>query len=436
MKASYIKSSLLKTIDFMNQHLDQFVRNPGIDFTRNRSCPFSSVLHCLLTMENSSLNGEIQRFFPPKKDGTFITKSAFIQQRAKLNDLAFPFLFSSLNQKFPFKKTFKGYHLLACDGSDLNLPPLPGDVSTCVASNTEGSVFYQYHLNSVYDICEERFADILIHPRASYDEREAFLAFLQRNEIPGKCLFIADRGYFSLNVIAHLVNSASSFLLRIGSADDRNSLLKRFSLPEKEEFDIDLNFSVTRSHRKQYTEHPDQFVCVRKDRTFDLIPPDDNESLFPIAFRLVKIALPNGSSEFLVTDLPRYPFTRKTLKHLYHLRWATETAYAYLKYNVALNAFHSVRRDFILQEIYARVIFYNITMLMIHCVKLPKRNRKHEYKISVSDAVITCRDFLIHRIKNETIEKRLQKHVTDIRPDRTYPRKKRSKRFAPLNYRC
>ena len=436
MKASYIKYSLLKTIDFMAQDPDRFVRKPGIDFTRNRSCPFPSVILCLLTMENSSLNRELRRFFPPRKDGSFITKSAFVQQRAKLNDQALPFLFSSMNRIFPFKKTFKGYHLLACDGSDVNIPPLPGDASTCVVSNTEGSVYYQFHLNSVYDILEERFSDILVQPRAEYDERKAFLAFLQRNSIPGKCLFIADRGFFSLNVVAHLVGSAASFLLRVSSDRSRNSFLHRFSLPQEEEFDIDLDFSVTRSRKKQYMEHPDRFISVRNDRPFDLIRPDDIETLFPISLRLVKIVLQDGSAEFLITDLPRHQFPCDTLKYLYHLRWSTETAYCYLKYSIALNSFHSVRRDFITQEIYARVIFYNMAMLLIHSVTLSQRGRKYKFKISVSDAVITLRDFMIHRIKNETIEKLLRKYVTDIRPDRTYPRKKRSKRFVSLNHRC
>ena len=436
MKASYIKNSLLKTISLMEQNIDRFVQKPGVDFTRHRSCPFSSVLLCLLAMENASLNRELRRFFQPRKDGSFITKSAFVQQRAKLNDQAFPFLFSSMNGIFPFKKTFKGYHLLACDGSDVNIPPLRSDPSTRVVSNTEGSVYYQFHLNSVYDILEERFSDILVQPRAGYDERKAFVSFLQRNIIPGKCLFIADRGFFSLNVIAHLAGSASSFLLRVQSDGFGNSFLNRFSLPQEEEFDIDLDFSVTRSKKKHYMEHPDQFIYVRRDRPFDLIHPDDRETLLPISLRLVKIVLPGGSDEFLITDLPRRSFPRETLKHLYHLRWSTETAYSHLKYSVALNSFHSVRRDFIMQEIYARVIFYNMAMLLIHSVTLSRRDRKYEFKISVSDTVIILRDFLINRIKNETIEIWLQKNVTDIRPNRTYPRKKHSKRFVPLNHRC
>ncbi len=47
-----------------------------------------------------------------------------------------------------------------------------------------------------------------------------------------------------------------------------------------------------------------------------------------------------------------------------------QTSYRYLKYNVALNYFHSCLREFIIQEFYARLILYNYTMLIISCVKV------------------------------------------------------------------
>ena len=137
MKASYIRNSLLKTINSMANDPSPFVNRPGIDFSRNRRCPFSSLILLILSLESHSLNRELRRFF--KSLGTPpVSKSAFIQQRRKLNDAAFPFLFSALNASVPLKKTFRGYHLLACDGSDVDLPPLPSDDSTRVLSNTPG----------------------------------------------------------------------------------------------------------------------------------------------------------------------------------------------------------------------------------------------------------------------------------------------------------
>lgn len=433
MKASYIKKSFLKIISYMNDNLSSFVHRPGKDFIRNRKCPFSLVLLCVLAMESHSVNRELRRFFPKKPDCP--TRSAFIQQRIKLNDNAFPFLFQQFNRDHPFKKTFHGYHLLACDGSDLNIPPLKKDPSTRVASNTTGVDYHQMHLNAIYDILEERYTDILPQPRASFDERDALLTFLGRIPVPGKCILIADRGFFSFNVLAHLRQSGQSFLLRINSDDARSSFLKRFRLPDEKEFDINLDFSITRSHKKRYQEHPDQFVCIRHDRRFDLIPHADKDTLFPISVRLVKIDLPSGP-EYLLTDLPMKQFPMDTLKELYRLRWGIETAFRFLKNNISLNSFHSIRRDLIIQEIYARVILYNFTMLIIHSVPLPRLERKYPYKVSVSDAIVTCRDFLIHPLKNGEIKDLLLTYLTDVRPGRSYPRKKHSKRYIPLTNRC
>ena len=117
------------------------------------------------------------------------------------------------------------------------------------------------------------------------------------------------------------------------------------------------------------------------------------------------------------------------------MRWGIETSYRYLKYNVALNYFHSCLRELIIQEFYARLILYNMTMLLISCVKVVQSEQHYRRKVSVSDAVVTCRDFLIQRIKNAEIRELLLKYLTDIRPDRKYPRKVRSKRFESLTNR-
>ena len=418
----------------MNNDPSAFVKHPGIDFTRNRKCPFSALILLILSLDRSSLNREIRRFFN-KISSPVITKSAFIQQRTKLNDTAFPFLFSALNDILPFKKTFRGYHLLACDGSDLNVPPLDGDVSTRVASNTSGVSYYQFHLNAVFDILEERYTDIFLQPRAQFDERKAFLTFLSRNPVSGKCIFIADRGYFSLNILSHLLHSEHSFILRVNSDDLKVSFLKRFQLPDSAEFDIPLTFSVTRSQRKIYRDHPEKYVCIRRNRTFDLILPDDRSSVLPLSCRLVKLELPGGGSEFLITDLSSKSFPKDVIRELYRLRWGIETSFRFLKYNVALNYFHSIRREFIIQEIYARMILYNFTMMIVSHTDLPEKGTKYQYKISISDAVVTCRDFLIHRLKNEEITELLCRYLTEIRPGRTCPRKSRSKRYISFNNR-
>ena len=153
MKTSYVKKVLLKTISSMVADRSSFVRHPGVDFSRQRKCSFKDLILFLLTMEDSSLNRELRRFFP-KSDPAF-TKSAFCQQRAKLNDKALPFLLSGINQAVPRQKKLNGYHLVAVDGSDVDIPPCHDSPDTFVPSNTDGTGYHQMHLNAIYDLLEE-----------------------------------------------------------------------------------------------------------------------------------------------------------------------------------------------------------------------------------------------------------------------------------------
>lgn len=288
------------------------------------------------------------------------------------------------------------------------------------------------HLNTVYDLMEERYLDVVLQKRAEINERTAFVHMVDCNGLGGKCLYVADRGYFSLNVLAHIIRAEQFFLLRMNDLNSKSSFLRRFSLPSSREFDQRVSFEVTRKQSNIYKNHPDRFFVLRKDRPFDMIPVDDKTALFPMSFRIIKIDLGGGNTEYLLTNLPEDRFDITLLKKIYHTRWGIETSYRYLKYNVALNYFHSCLREFIIQEFYARLILYNYTMLIISCVKVSQTGRKYMQKVSVSDAVVTCRDFLIQRIKNAEIRELLLKYLTDIRPDRKYPRKVHSKRFESL----
>ena len=411
-----------------------YVKNAGRDFSRKRKILFSDLILNIISMENHSLNRELRRFFPSDKKG-MPTKSAFIQQRKKLNDNAFPHVLYSLNSIFPFKKKFHGLHLLACDGSDVNIPPKPGDTETYVASNTAGVGYHQMHLNALYDLMEERYLDVVIQKRAEINERSAFVQMVERCSLAGKCLYVADRGYFSLNVLAHIICAEQFFLLRMKDLNAKSSFLKRFPLPSSGEFDQMVSFEVTRKQSKIYKNHPDRFYVLRKDRPFDLIPADDKTTLFPMSVRIINIELEGGNTEYLLTNLPEDRFDIALLKMIYHMRWGIETAFRYLKYNVALNYFHSCLRGLIIQEFYARLILYNMTMLLISCAKVVQSGQNYRRKVSVSDAVVTCRYFLIQRIKNAEIRELLLKYLTDIRPGRKFPRKVRSKRFEALTNR-
>lgn len=88
--------------------------------------------------------------------------SAFIQQRSKLLPEAFQFLFYEFNSLFSFQKNYKGYQLLACDGSDLNIARNPNDTDTYLQSRAMDKGYNQLHLNALYDLCEKRYANVVV----------------------------------------------------------------------------------------------------------------------------------------------------------------------------------------------------------------------------------------------------------------------------------
>src|SRR3989344_3680482 len=120
MKKIEIKKNTLTLKD--DEILDFFEK----DFTRNRKLPFSSLILFMLNLVKQTLQKELTNFISlisSSKEN--ITKSAFIQSRKKLRAEAFIELNETLIESFyeddDFKK-WKGFRLLAIDGTCLTLP--------------------------------------------------------------------------------------------------------------------------------------------------------------------------------------------------------------------------------------------------------------------------------------------------------------------------
>ena len=67
------------------------------------------------------------------------------------------------------------------------------------------------------------------------------------------------------------------------------------------------------------------------------------------------------------------------LKIAKHQRWGIETGFRELKYILGLSAFHSKQENSILQEIYARLVMYNFSMLIAQHVKPKEKDLKVDY---------------------------------------------------------
>ncbi len=89
----------------------------------------------------------------------------------------------------------------------------------------------------------------------------------------------------------------------------------------------------------------------------------------------------------------------------------------------------------ILQEIYARFINFNVCKWLTSHVAIKTSKLKQTYKICFSDAVYACRKFLRDKLTSSQLETYIAKHLSIIRPNRTFRRKIRSQLTVSFTYR-
>ena len=440
MTPSTIKHTLTSLIEEAASHPEDFVNNPGKDMSRKRRCPFTDTVKLILGFKNDTLKTEIGNYFPKAEDRIF--KSSFVKQRAKINTSFFPWLLKSFNAAIPCSKKHKGFRLCCCDGSDLNLPPYKRDTENYVQYASKNGGYYQKHLNALLDPLNNCFLDAVIQPRPEFNEASALCEMVSRYDSPIPTIFMADRGYQSLNLLATIAEKGQFYLIRARDLRSSTSFLKHISLPAEGEFDTDVKLTLTRSRKKKYRKHPEKYKILHKDRRFDFIDENDLESTYEISFRVVCVDIGDGKYEYLLTNLPRDTFTRKDLKELYRTRWQIETAFRYIKYAFCMVYFHSLKRNFIDQEIYARLIMYNFASALRVIAekelraKQPSPNRKWEQKLSFESVAGTARDFLKQKMSNKTIIALLLTYKSPIRIGRTYCRKVKSQSAKSLNSRA
>ena len=100
----FLRGMLLSMIRKMGEHPEQYVRQPGRDFTRPRTLTFETVISLLLTMSENSIGKVlIGRFQNSEKTPS---ASAFVQQRQKLLPAALETLFHRFTALLRPKKTF------------------------------------------------------------------------------------------------------------------------------------------------------------------------------------------------------------------------------------------------------------------------------------------------------------------------------------------
>ena len=313
-----------------------FVKDPLRDFTRNRKLPFRTVISILLSMEGKSLNSELLSFFGCLPD--IPSTSAFIQQRVKISKKAFSSLFDLFVHLTDNNITYKGYRLLAADGSDIQIPTDKHGDDSYFPGFIDQAPYNSLHLNAVYDLLQHTYVDAYVYGKRSLDERASLCSMVDRSPIPN-ALVIADRGFEAYNLLAHIQEKNWTFLIRVKDTHSFG-IAASLDLPLHGEFDRFFSLVLTKRQtndvknllldKNSYKFLP---ACVR----FDFLPSInhryDSPSFYNLRFRVVRFKLSDDSFETVITNLDEDDFPPAELKRLYNLRRGIESSFRALKYN-------------------------------------------------------------------------------------------------------
>ena len=190
-----VKLTLWNLIDKMSEDLSQFTVNPNRDFTRKKKWDFPTLIKFIISMESQSLKNELHKYFGYTVDCP--TNASFNQRRSQVKSDAFKHLFEEFTATYNNNPSlFKGYRILACDGSDVNIARNPKDEDTYFTQE-KAKGFNQLHLNAMYDLLDRIYTDIIIQPARKENEHKAFCDMVDRYIGEEKAIFIVDRGYES-----------------------------------------------------------------------------------------------------------------------------------------------------------------------------------------------------------------------------------------------
>lgn len=418
---------------------DKDLLTKGSYFTRKqKKLNFKEDMKILMSIGSSSMKKELFGYF--NYDIDTVSLPGFIKSRAKIKQEAFIELMRMMNKAYPCNKTYKGYRLLAVDGSDLPISTDKNDYDTYENQGGIGSGYCTIHLNALYDILNHRYLDGVIQGRRSENEKLAMWTMAERYE-GDKAIFIADRGYETFNNFEHLKRTGHKFLIRVKDINSGTTLLKSFRLlPKQGEFDKDVNIIFTNKQTKQILSHPEKYKPIMTNQTFDFL--DKDHHFYEADYRVVRIRIESSDEEYesIITNLDRDEFSINDIKELYKLRWDIEVSYRHLKYSVDLNALHSKRRDFIRQEIWARMIMFNISMIIIDYIqdkKLDKKKRKLEYKVNISMAIYFIKQYMVKRKDGDPpdLENLIASQILPVRFDRHYVRNVKAQGCVSFGYR-
>jgi len=434
-----VKEKLNASISQLSEVSWMFSKKPGVFFSRDRKLPFSKVISFLLSMEGGSLTSELLKYFGCSAD--IASSSAFVQQRSKIDDEAFPMLFKLFVKKTDTPKLYKGLRIFAADGSDIQIPTNPNHPDSYFPGVNGQTAYNMLHLDAMYDLLRHTYVDASLVGQRKVNERNTLCSMVDRSSL-NNVLLIADRGYEGFHLMAHIQEKGWKFLIRVQDVLHSRGFAAGLALPDEDEFDLPIDLSLTTkgsNEVKRLCKDRNKYRYIPSTTAFDYLPKKNRKHgptiFYALHFRIVRFKITEDTYETVITNLDPFAFPPKELKKLYNMRWGIETSFRELKYTVGLLHFHAKKVEYIYQEVFARLIMYNFTELVTSPVIIQKADCKYAYKAKFSAAVHICRQFFLGNVSPPDVEALIRRHVSPIRPGRSRPRRMTVKHAVSFIYR-
>jgi hypothetical protein len=334
-------------------------REKPTDFVRNRVLSFSKVVVGLINLMNRSIAVEVAKLLGHLHGAVapLCSKQAFSQQRQKLKPEAFVALNRQLIAAFyadgDFGK-FHGFRLLAMDGSTLELPESQEVVQYYGRAANQEMSLPMARCSLVHDVVNQLTLDAILAPYLSDDRAMGWqhLHWLQTamvDKVPS--LLLVDRGYPSIALIAQLQAQGMFFLMRVSEQCSLQEI-RDFAASGQRQVTLTLDVTTPKRRKNQRLQTALQQLAYA-----------------PLVVRLLSIDLPDGSKEYLLSNLideqtAERQYTLDFFCEAYRKRWGIETQYAFDKTLLEIENFSSKKVVGVQQDFYASILCRNINALL------------------------------------------------------------------------
>lgn len=382
----------------MEANSNLFSKRPGKDFSRKSKLSFAKTVSILLAMQGKTISDELLNFFDYQLDTP--SASAFVQARNKLAHNTMQTLFQRFVSVSEVYETYKGFRLLAADGSEFSVP-----------QNKDG-----LHLNVIYDIQNNIYVDSIVENVKVCDEQSALTQMIDRSKI-NSAIILADRGYESYNTLAHAQEKGWKFLFRV--KDGIGGIVSGLEVPNNEEFDLNFDLKLTYHQNKSF-KNDKNVRKLHSTHRFDFLTKNAPIEFFNLSFRVVRLKISDKTIETLITNLD---FPPDELKEIYNMRWGIETSFRNLKHTLKTVKFHSKSLEYARHEIFAGLIMYNFSALISTQTVLKSRKGKHIYKANFSKVIKISMKYFCDKLKLKEVKKLIEKFILPVRKGRSNPHK-------------